>query len=184
MCFQRNIFSVFRVPFWFRLCRVRCRTEITFTFAGWNFGSIIMMLARSISEDMQRANSVISDLKNASPSGRNSMYLSSSLLHPLRMHHTRWARASNPNTCISRQMSKLFLHDSLLLRMRTNLIKYMGNALNIKCFNGKIRFFLFDSKVIRNLWTLPFLSQISRQETAKTTFFLFPRTTWTTSRDP
>ena len=74
-----------------------------------------MMFARSISEDMLRANSVTSGQKNASPSGRNSMYLSSSLLHPLRMSHTRGACASNLNTCISRQMSKLFLHDSISL---------------------------------------------------------------------
>ena len=90
----------------------RSRTEITFTFAGRDFGLIIMMYARSISEDMQRANSVISGQKNASPSGWNSRYLSSSLLHPLRMYHTRGACASNTNTCIFRQMSKLFLHDS------------------------------------------------------------------------
>ncbi|MFA6567355.1 MAG: hypothetical protein WCS96_04015 [Victivallales bacterium] len=91
---------------------LRSRKEMTLTFAGEYFGLIIMMFARSISEDMQRANSVISGQKNASPSGRNSMYLSSSLLHPLRMHHTRRVRASNPNTCVFCQMPYLFLYDS------------------------------------------------------------------------
>ena len=85
---------------------------MTLTFADWNFGLIIMMFARS---PPRRIAGKQHDKRPEERQTFGSEFQVSvfSVASPLIRRSERGTHVLNPNTCILRQMSKLFLHDSL-----------------------------------------------------------------------